>query len=136
MRAEALFALNPSRPASPRPTQVHWVGKGNQYDILGPFWIVLSASQGTPAFTMNVTDLDSWLRVATKENRPDPGQAQVPDRFLRPSDFESADSAAARLRDRRVPRPPRTKQRAADPLDQVGPWSSVKIDCMNSVYLD
>ena len=61
IKAEALLAYRPSSPAS---AQLHWQGVGNQYDILGRVWIVLSAREGTPAMSSAVTDLQSWLQFA------------------------------------------------------------------------
>jgi eukaryotic-like serine/threonine-protein kinase len=65
IRAEALLACRPSSPAS---TQLHWQGVGNQYDILGRDWIVLSAREGTPAMSSAVTDLQSWLQFASGDH--------------------------------------------------------------------
>jgi hypothetical protein len=67
VRADALLAWKPNQPGDPLANQLHWQGAGNQYDILGRSWIVLSASQGTPALSINITDLESWLRVATTD---------------------------------------------------------------------
>jgi len=115
VRAEALLACKPSKPGEPPTARFNWRGQGNQYDILGHFWIVLSASQGTP--DTSVTDLDSWLRVATNESEPiraklkyqtDPVARSNP---LRPHDFTIEGSG-----------PPLTKP-GANPA-QVGPWSN------------
>ncbi len=115
VRTDALLALKPNKEGDPLANQVHWLGSGNQYDILGRCWIVLSASQGTPAFTMNITDLDSWLRVATgdKDAIPtkldfstDPAARSDP---LQPRDFAIKASG----------KPPATP--GADPK-LVGPW--------------
>jgi hypothetical protein len=38
---------------------------GNQYDILGRVWIVLSAREGTPAMSSAAIDLQSWLQFAS-----------------------------------------------------------------------
>ena len=45
VKAKALLACRPGTLLS----QVRWRGMGNQYDISGRVWIVLSASEGTPA---------------------------------------------------------------------------------------
>ena len=50
--------------------QVRWQGMGNQYNIHGPCWIVLSASEGTPALSTAATDLQSWLQVAAGDRDP------------------------------------------------------------------
>jgi len=115
VRAEALLACKPSTPGEPRTARFSWRGLGNQYDILGNFWIVLSASQGTP--DSSVIDLDSWLHVATNESEPiraklkyqtDPAARLNP---LRPRDFAIEASG-----------PPATKPGADS--GQVGPWSN------------
>jgi hypothetical protein len=115
VRTDSLLALKPIKEGDPLAKQVHWVGSGNQYDILGRCWIVLSASQGTPAFTMNITDLDSWLRVATGDNDAIPTKLKFStdpaarSNSLQPRDFEIKASE-----------PPRAKP-GANP-DLVGPW--------------
>jgi serine/threonine-protein kinase len=63
VKAEALLACKADNPAEPLSTRVLWSGSGNQYDILGRDWIVLSAQQGTPAFSIAVNDLGSWSKV-------------------------------------------------------------------------
>jgi hypothetical protein len=67
VRADALLAWKPNQPGDPLTNQLRWQGTGNQYEILGRSWVVLSASQGTPALSINITDLASWLRVATTD---------------------------------------------------------------------
>ena len=61
IRAEALVACNRDVPPS---SQIRWRGEGNQYDILGRVWIVLSAREGTPSFSTTVTDLPGWQLFA------------------------------------------------------------------------
>jgi eukaryotic-like serine/threonine-protein kinase len=114
VKAEALLACNPGSPPS---SQVRWRGKGNQYEILGRFWIVLSASDGTPAFLDAPTDVTSWLLFAPADNSPSPDKLK----FLnnptartdspRPRDFAIQDPIAPQIR------------AGADPK-LVGPWSS------------
>jgi serine/threonine-protein kinase len=113
-RANTLLALNSQRPK--QNPQFQWVGTGNQYDILGPIWIVHS-TQGTPAFSTDVIDLDSWLRFTPGEKQPirnrlnyeiDSAKRSVP---ARPREFAIQAPAAPQ------PRP------GADPA-LVGPWSS------------
>jgi len=118
VRAEALLACKPSKPGESPGEQFHWLGNGNQYDIRGRSWIVLSATEGNPAFSTGVIDLGSWLlSVANKDNNPiqakltyqtDPNSRSNP---LRPRDFTIEASG-----------PPETKP-GADP-GQVGPWST------------
>jgi hypothetical protein len=73
VKAEALLACKAGKPGEPLATRVHWSGTGNQYDILGRDWIVLSPQQGTPASSMAVTDLNSWSK-ATGESNPIPAK--------------------------------------------------------------
>ncbi len=61
VRAETLLACNRDVPPS---SQIRWRGEGNQYDILGRVWIVLSAREGTPSFSTTITDLPGWQRFA------------------------------------------------------------------------
>ncbi len=111
VRAEWLLAWKPLKPEDHFATQFHWHGEGNQFEIRGNSWIVLSR-EGTPALSAEATDLDSWSKVAAQERDPirtalhyriDPALRTVP---LRPNDF-AIDSL----------NPP-----GADP-EQVGPWS-------------
>jgi hypothetical protein len=112
-RANTLLALNSQRPK--QQPQFQWAGTGNQYDIFGPTWIVHS-TQGTPAFSTDVIDLDSWLRF-TGEKQPirsklnyeiDSAKRSVP---LRPREFAIVAPAASQ------------SGLGADPA-LVGPWSS------------
>ena len=70
VQAEAILACKPGKLDAPPTARFHWLGESNQYDILGRSWIVLSASQGTPAFSTAVTDLDSWLRFTPDDSSP------------------------------------------------------------------
>jgi hypothetical protein len=120
VRADVLLASKPSKattPGEPPTARFDWRGQGNQYEILDRSWIVLSASQGTPAFTTAVTDLESWLRVNPNESKPIAAKLtyQV-DRALRSKPARPRDFAIA------APLPPYTTP-GADP-DRVGPWSS------------
>jgi hypothetical protein len=65
-RTNALLAFNSDRPQEQQ--QIQWVGAANQYDILGRSWIVHS-TEGSPAFSTDVTDLESWLRFAPAEKK-------------------------------------------------------------------
>ncbi|HZW29112.1 MAG TPA: hypothetical protein VFF52_00290, partial [Isosphaeraceae bacterium] len=97
--------------------QVRWFGEGNQYDIRGRAWIVPAAGSGpvTATSPTDVTDLESWSKVAARESQPirttlvyrtDPAARADP---LRPRDFAIADLGSA------------STAVGADP-DQVGPW--------------
>jgi hypothetical protein len=118
VRANSILACKPRKAGESPAEQVHWLGEGNQYNIHGRSWIVLSATEGFPAFSTDVTDLNSWLlRVAVKDSNPirhklkyqtDPAARSNP---LRPRDFAIEAS----------PQP--QAQPGADP-DQVGPWNS------------
>ena len=65
-RANTLLAFNPKRPKQQK--QIHWEGAANQYDILGRSWIVHSTA-GSPAFSTEITDLDSWLHITPGEKK-------------------------------------------------------------------
>ena len=65
-RTNALLAFNSNRPKEQQ--QIHWEGVANQYDIIGRSWIVHS-TEGSPAFSSDVTDLESWLRFAPAEKK-------------------------------------------------------------------
>ena len=112
-RANTLLALNSNRSGQ---HQFNWVGAGNQYDILGRSWIVHS-TQGSPALSTDVTDLDSWLKFTDIEKEPirsklkyqiDPARRPA---SLRPHEFTIE-----------APAPPLSRP-GADPV-LVGPWSN------------
>jgi hypothetical protein len=114
VKARAILACKPDVVPS---SQVHWQGKSNQYDILGRYWIVLLASEGTPAFSNTVIDLKSWLLFAAADIDSiadkltfviDP---KVRAKSLQPRDFTIQPPALPRL----IP--------GANP-QLVGPWSS------------
>jgi len=67
VRTEALLACGPGKPGEPLGARVHWLGTGNQYDILGRSWIVLSAHEGTPQLSTAVEDLHSWSKTVATE---------------------------------------------------------------------
>ena len=67
IKAGALLACKHGVPPA---SQIRWRGKGNQYDIFGPTWIVLSASTGTPALSIAATDLKSWSLFAPEDRNP------------------------------------------------------------------
>jgi eukaryotic-like serine/threonine-protein kinase len=115
VRADALLAWKPNQPGDSLAGQVHWQGEGNQYDILGKSWIVLSASQGTPAFSLNITDLESWLHVATKDHDAIRTKLEfLTDPSARLGSFQPRDFAI------KEPAALRAKP-GADP-ELVGPW--------------
>lgn len=113
-RANSMLALNSKR--LKQQPQIEWVGAANQYDILGKIWIVHS-TEGSPAFSTDVTDLESWLRFARGEKETirsqlkyqhDPAKRPA---TLRPQEFTIEAPA------------PRQSCPGADPL-LVGPWST------------
>ena len=79
LRANALLALDRKRLPN---DQVSWQGDANQYDIQGKSWFVLSASEGTPAFSASITDLELASQHCERK-QPDQDQAQIQDRSLR-----------------------------------------------------
>jgi hypothetical protein len=112
--AHTLLAFNPNRPQEQQ--QVHWEGTANQYNILGRVWIVHSRA-GSPAFSTDVIDLDSWLHITPDERNTvrrkfkyqvDPDKRPA---LLRPHDF--AIDAEGPLQSRP----------GANPA-LVGPWSN------------
>jgi len=113
VKAEALLACKVGEPLTAR---VHWSGTGNQYDIFGRDWIVLSAHQGTPASSIAVNDLNSWLKVA-EESDPIPAKLNYQtdpakrSSQLQPRDFAIKNSGSPQ------------NQPGANP-DLVGPWSN------------
>jgi hypothetical protein len=114
IRASALFACKSGMPPS---AQIAYRGENNQFDIVGPSWLVLSASEGTPALSSAVTDLDSWLRFAPKENNPIRAKLKfVTDPRARSELAQPHDFAIE------APGPAQPKP-GADPL-LVGPWSN------------
>jgi eukaryotic-like serine/threonine-protein kinase len=67
VRADALLAWKPDRLDDSLADQLHWLGSGNQYDILGRSWIVPSTTQAAKGLPIGIIDLNSWLHVATKD---------------------------------------------------------------------
>ena len=114
IKAEALLACKP-KIGEPLTRCIHWSGAGNQYDIFGRDWVVLSAHQGTPASSVAVNDLGSWLKVVEEREAISakltyqiaPAARSVP---LTPRDFAIKHSGS------------RENQPGADP-DLVGPSS-------------
>ncbi len=116
IKAEALLACRAGKAGEDLSARVRWSGTGNQYDILGRSWIVLSAHQGTPELSTAVVDLNSWLDAVGTESKPikskltyqtDPKERSLQ---LQPRDFAIKNSE------------PPQNQPGADP-DLVGPWS-------------
>ena len=114
IKVEAILACRRGSAAS---TQVRWQGVGNQYDVMGRVWIVLSPTEGTPAISSAVTDLQSWLQFAAGDRNPiqdklkfmtDPGARITLDQ---PGDFK----IQAPVGSQALP--------GADPA-LVGPWST------------
>jgi hypothetical protein len=118
VRAEALLACKPNQPVNSLANLVLWLGSGNQYDIRGQSWIVLSAnSERTPGLSFDIIDLDSWLRVATKDQNVIRTKLEfVSDSAPRSDSFPSRDfaiKASGTL--------PTQGKAGADP-ELVGPW--------------
>jgi eukaryotic-like serine/threonine-protein kinase len=114
VKAKAVLAYKPTLSPS---SQVHWQGEGNQYDIHGPFWIVPSAGDVTPAFSSSVTDLKSWMLFAPGDNKPIPNKLVfLTDPELRAKSLQPHDFAI------KAPDPPLHRP-GADP-ERVGPWTS------------
>ena len=114
VEAKAILAC---RPVSSPSSQVRWQGEGNQYNILGRSWIVLSASEGTPAFSIAVSDLNSWLLFAPADANSIPDKLKfVIDPKVRAKSLQPRDFAI------QAPDAPRVMP-GANP-QQVGPWSS------------
>jgi eukaryotic-like serine/threonine-protein kinase len=113
-RANTLLAFNPQRPRQQQ--QIHWEGAGNQYDIVGHAWIVHSTA-GSPAFSMEITDLESWLHITPGENKTIRSKLKYQiDPARRPASLQPHDFTIE------APAPPQSRP-GADPA-QVGPWSS------------
>ena len=128
IKAEALLACRRGSPAS---TQLHWQGVGNQYDILGRVWIVLSAREGTPAISSGATDLQSWLQFASGDRNPiqdklkfltDPKARRVLDQ---PGDFRIQPPAGSQALAWRRPRSGR-------PMEQALSWSAMSMSLLTN----
>jgi eukaryotic-like serine/threonine-protein kinase len=74
VRAEALLAWKPDKPPPNKEvpsTRVQWDGQNNHYEIKGKHWILHSPrGEQTPLFQLEVTDLDSWQKLFTKDFTP------------------------------------------------------------------
>ena len=75
VRTDALLAWQPHKPGDRLDVDLQWQGLGNQFHILGGFWIVQSARTMTPASSLDVTDLASWTRFVVRET--DPNQTRI-----------------------------------------------------------
>jgi serine/threonine protein kinase len=117
VRTEAVLAYQPRKNGESFPEQIQWRGEGNQYDVLGKSWIVLSPSLGTPALSCSVIDLGTWLQLIPNESasiraKPVFRNDQGPRSGLaRPHDFALEGQGSS-------PNRP-----GANP-DWVGPWGS------------
>jgi serine/threonine-protein kinase len=111
VRAEALLAWPTSKPASPLTAEaLDWRGNGNQYDIRGKSWVVLSTAEMTE-LPDGPIDLASWRSKMTEQDPiPPPVRFRVEPASLsespQPSDFAIID--------------PEVHPPGADP-DRVGP---------------
>ena len=114
VKAEALLACK--RDIDPT-SQIRWRGVGNQYDMLGRVWIVLSASEGTPAFSNAATDLQSWSLFAPGDSKPTQEKLE----FLTDP---MARMSLAQPRDFRIQAPVASQIRPGADPELVGPWSN------------
>ena len=109
--AEALLAWQTSKPATPLTAEaLDWKGEGNQYDIRGKSWVVLSA-EGMTELPDGPIDLASWRSKVTEQDPiPPPVRFRVDPESLsespQPGDFAIID--------------PEVHPPGADP-DHVGP---------------
>jgi serine/threonine-protein kinase len=99
--ADALAAWQTPKPGTPLTTDaLDWKGEGNQYDIRGQAWVVLSPA-GTPELPDGPTDLASWRSKAAEHDplpppikfrvapdalseSPQPGDFAIIDQDIRP----------------------------------------------------
>jgi serine/threonine-protein kinase len=74
VRADALLAWKPTNPDNPRELpadSLRWNGQNNLYEIHGPNWVWLKPrGERTPAFRVDITSLDEWLKRMTGEESP------------------------------------------------------------------
>jgi eukaryotic-like serine/threonine-protein kinase len=113
VKVEALLACK--RDIAPS-SQVRWRGVGNQYDLLGRVWIVLSASEGTPAFSNAATDLKSWSLFAPEDSQP------IQEKLTFLTD-PMARTELALPRDFRIQAPASRQISPGANPELVGPWS-------------
>jgi hypothetical protein len=108
---DALLAWQTPGPGTPQVAEaLAWKGEGNQYDVHGKSWVVLS-SEGTPELAEGPVDLASWRsRMTERDPLSPPIRFRTPPESLsqspEPGDFAVIDPEV---------RPP-----GADP-DRVGP---------------
>jgi|GEM_PF-995260 len=99
----SLMAWEPSTPDTPLDKQtVLWSGVGNQYDIRGKSWVVLSSVEPVRELPDGPTDLSSWSKIGTEtEAVPPPVKFQTDPATLsespRPADFAVQDQGALSL---------------------------------------
>ena len=114
--ANTLLSWTPTPPDLPLSRDVlHWSGQGNQYDVRGKSWVVLSAS-GNPAPPNGPIDLESWRALMTEE---DPLGEQIRFRI-----DPSAESLSARPRT--SPSPTRAPRRPGPIRAGWGPGSAAR----------
>jgi serine/threonine-protein kinase len=91
--ADALLAWETPQPGTPPTAEaLTWKGRGNQYDIRGSSWVVLSAA-GAPELPDGPIDLASWRSKMTElDPLPPPIRFRTPPESLpeapQPLDFE------------------------------------------------
>jgi serine/threonine-protein kinase len=118
VQTHSLLAWNPKIPGDEVISKLQWEGKGNQFNILGRFWILRSRDDGILVPWSDVTDLESWCRFVNKESDPiraswkyfdDPAARTRPPQ---PGDFTIEASGVPQA------------DPGADP-ELVGPWSKI-----------
>ena len=70
VRAESLLAWQPRKPGDGLSADLLWQGEGNQFQVLGPCWVMMSAATMSPALSLGVTDLASWSKFVSRELGP------------------------------------------------------------------
>jgi serine/threonine-protein kinase len=97
--ADAALAWETPKPGTPLTAEaLAWKGEGNQYDIHGTAWVVLSP-EGTPELPDGPADLASWRsKMNEHDPLPPPIRFRVPPESLsetpQPSDFGLIDQDA------------------------------------------
>ena len=94
-QAKSLIAWQaPANQKKMEPKSLHWIGRGNRFDVSGDAWIVLSTATASPAIPGAPTDLGTWSAQYTETSsqaasftfaaNPD---TRPLDRFPEPADF-------------------------------------------------
>jgi serine/threonine-protein kinase len=70
VRTETLLAWQPRKPGDRLDADLRWKGAGNQFQVIGRSWVVMSAGTMSPALSLGVTDPPSWAKFVTSEAEP------------------------------------------------------------------